>query len=76
MPYEHTDLSALPREWQVADTLLLQAMPDGLETITAANTVVCCGHSELAFFRKSLPDAVYAVEGGAVQFRAQTTLHE
>ena len=76
VPYEDTDLTDLPSAWCETDILLLQAMPFGVERIRAGQTIVCCGHGDTEQFREILPDAVYAVEGGTLQFRTGSTLRE
>ncbi len=76
VPYEDTDLSTLPSDWREADVLLLQAMPAGIGCVKAEQTIVCCGYNEIGYYRTVLPDAICAIEGGALQFRAGSTLRE
>ncbi len=76
VPYDDTDLAVLPTDWCETDLLLLQAMPSGMERIHAAQTIVCCGYNEVAYYRTVFPDAVYAVEEDRLQFRAGSPLRE
>ena len=74
--YGNIDLAALPPEWRETDLLLVQEMPSGIDSITAEQTIVCCGYNEVEYYRTAFPDALYAIEGDALQFRAGSPLRE
>ncbi len=56
---DSADADTLPPAWCENETLFLQALPKGLERITAEHTIVFCAHGE----REEFPDAAFAIEG-------------
>ncbi len=56
---DSADAGTLPLAWCENEVLFLQALPKGLEHITAEHTIVFCAHGE----REEFPDAAFAIEG-------------